>query len=173
MITSDGAGGEAPKAETFEAFFRSDFPRLVAFLRLIGATSAEAEDAAMEAFVSAFRDWDSITQPRAWIRVVAQRALMKSRVRHDRADSAFMAIHRPTNPAAEWSERENVIEMLRALPQRQRIVMAYAIDGFDSEEIAQLLGISPQTVRSNLRHARKSLAARLAQQKKADMSNNG
>jgi DNA-binding CsgD family transcriptional regulator len=56
-----------------------------------------------------------------------------------------------------------VLRLLAGLPPRQREVMAWTIDGYDPEEIAQLTGKNPATVRSHLRHARTSLKAALVQ----------
>jgi RNA polymerase sigma-70 factor (ECF subfamily) len=42
--------------------------------------------------------------------------------------------------------------------------MAWNIDGFEPQEIARQLGMSPATVRSNLRHARKKLATALGKE---------
>lgn len=55
-----------------------------------------------------------------------------------------------------WLQEQQVIPVLRALPPRQRQVLALTIDGWPPAEIAELLGIDPAAVRSNLMKARRS-----------------
>jgi RNA polymerase sigma-70 factor (ECF subfamily) len=50
------------------------------------------------------------------------------------------------------------------LPQRQREVMAWHYDGYSPREIADLLGVPDDAVRSSLYQARKNLKARLSGQ---------
>ena len=54
-------------------------------------------------------------------------------------------------------EKSFVMELLRRLPERQAEVLALAIDGLTSAEIARLLGRSASTIRSNLMLARRAL----------------
>jgi RNA polymerase sigma factor (sigma-70 family) len=150
----------------FEDFYRLDFPRLVAFLMYQGAALPEAQDAATEAMVGAYRNWQTISQPRAWVRVVAARNLQKRRLRDLRESSHLIeedeAATRSDDATAEervqWNE---ALRLIRALPDGQRKVMALMFDGFTPSEIAGILHQSPETVRSHLRHARKALRARL------------
>lgn len=58
--------------------------------------------------------------------------------------------------AEAWLQAQQVITVLRALPPRQRQVLALTIDGWPPAEIAELLGIDPAAVRSNLMKARRS-----------------
>jgi DNA-directed RNA polymerase specialized sigma24 family protein len=51
-------------------------------------------------------------------------------------------------------EQQYVLRLLRALPPQQRTVAALFYDGLACEEIAELGGRPPATVRSHLRHAR-------------------
>jgi DNA-directed RNA polymerase specialized sigma24 family protein len=53
--------------------------------------------------------------------------------------------------------REWVIEMLNLLPKAQHDVLTLIFDGLSPAEIASALDKDPQTVRSNLAHARRRL----------------
>ena len=55
-----------------------------------------------------------------------------------------------------WLQEQQVIQVLRALPPRQRQVLALTIDGWSPAEIAEMLGIDAAAVRSNLMKARRS-----------------
>ena len=57
---------------------------------------------------------------------------------------------------AHEDQAQQVIAVLRALPPRQRQVLALTIDGWSPAEISELLGIGPAAVRSNLMKARRS-----------------
>jgi RNA polymerase sigma factor (sigma-70 family) len=60
-------------------------------------------------------------------------------------------------------EQQQVLRPLRTLPEQQRTLLALYYDGLTwEEESADLLGKSPATVRSHLRHARKTLKELMA-----------
>ncbi|MEV6598752.1 sigma-70 region 4 domain-containing protein [Actinoplanes sp. NPDC051346] len=48
------------------------------------------------------------------------------------------------------------------LPHKQREVLAWTIDGYSVAEVAEFTGANAATVRSHLRHARKTLAEEIA-----------
>ncbi|MFD1051898.1 RNA polymerase sigma factor, partial [Kibdelosporangium lantanae] len=54
-------------------------------------------------------------------------------------------------------EHEQLLKDLNTLPLRQRLVMTWKLDGFENDEIAEQLDMTPATVRSNYRHARATL----------------
>lgn len=68
-------------SESFEAFFRKDYVRLIAFLVSCGFTADEAEDAAQEAMVAVFRRWAHIAEPQAYVRLTARRLAVQRRQR--------------------------------------------------------------------------------------------
>jgi RNA polymerase sigma-70 factor (ECF subfamily) len=56
-----------------------------------------------------------------------------------------------------------VAAALEQLPERQRmVVQLFELDGFSGAEIAEMLGVSPGTVRWYLHEARQSLRRMLA-----------
>ena len=58
--------------EGFASFYRQEYRRLVLHLLLkVGASEAEAEDAAQAAMMQARKRWDRIRSPRAWVRKAA------------------------------------------------------------------------------------------------------
>jgi RNA polymerase sigma-70 factor (ECF subfamily) len=70
--------------------------------------------------------------------------------------------------AEAWLQKEQIIEVLRALPPRQRQVLALTIDSWTPAEIAELLGIPPSAVRSNLMKARRNAAEYLRRIREED-----
>ncbi|MFY1698586.1 sigma factor-like helix-turn-helix DNA-binding protein [Solwaraspora sp. WMMA2101] len=60
-----------------------------------------------------------------------------------------------------WEQRHDVIRLLAILPWRQRQVMAWTFDGYQPQEIAVELEITPEAVRASLKLARRALAEHL------------
>jgi RNA polymerase sigma factor (sigma-70 family) len=66
----------------------------------------------------------------------------------------------PTNVHA-WEQRHEVLRLLDCLSPLRRQVMALTLDGYTPAEIASKLEIAPETVRSRLIRARRTLAGYL------------
>lgn len=127
----------------------------------MGASRADAEDSTQEAMILAWKQWESIREPAAWVRTTAVRAFWK----HARAqrhqmvslDEAFPEPVADPDLSIFAEEQRQVLSLLRKLPSRQRTVAALFYDGLSCEEIAELIEKPPVTVRSHLRHARTAL----------------
>lgn len=155
QLSADGS----PALRT-ETFLKDRFSRTVILLISMGASRTDAEDAAQEAIILAWKQWDSIREPTAWIRKVAIRAYAKQvRGRSNRLVSLDSApeLAASSDLSIFTEQQQHVLELLRALPERQRTVAALFYDGLTCEEIAACTGVRADTVRSNLRHARKAL----------------
>nr|BFE61015.1 sigma-70 family RNA polymerase sigma factor [Dactylosporangium thailandense] len=153
------------ECEDFDKFFRTQYPRLVKHLMTLGTGSEEAKDAASEAMIEAYRQWDTIDCPAAWVRVVARRTAAHNAERDREGLRRSVVSHLATvagralqEPAFLEEDQRTVLNLLASLPARQRTVMAWHLDGFTPEETARHLGMRPATVRSHLRHARRGLA---------------
>jgi DNA-directed RNA polymerase specialized sigma24 family protein len=143
--------------DEFDAFFRADFPPLVAFLCKAGFEVGTARDVAAEAMLHALEAWPTVEDPRAWVRRAAGRLL-------EAADPGLRAEWAPARDPRDDEEltalvgrHARLIDLLTALPGRQRLVLAWSLDGFTPAQIAEALRIAPATVRSNLRHVRERL----------------
>jgi RNA polymerase sigma factor (sigma-70 family) len=144
----------------FVSFFHKRFSRTVILLITMGASRADAEDATtQEAMILAWRHWDTIDEPTAWVRTVAIRRYWK-------------LLHTPTvtipldesglEPVSNsdldmFGEQEEVLRLIRGLPPRQRTVIALYYDGSTCQEVTVLTGMPEDTVRSHLRHGRRAL----------------
>ncbi|MDC2960441.1 sigma-70 family RNA polymerase sigma factor [Streptomyces gilvifuscus] len=156
----------------YDDFFRSEFNHLMRHVILLGATPEEAKDAAQSALIDLLQNWYTVQAPRPWCRKAAARHFLRSDIRESRADrsarSDFLARHGSDDSYSlcstleEWEFIIHFVENYLSGIQRQ--VMAWTIDGFEPQEIAKQLGKAPATVRSNLRHARKKLAAALREE---------
>jgi RNA polymerase sigma factor (sigma-70 family) len=161
LTPSEGIGGEAMAEFDFAGCYHTEMPVLVAYVMSLGATEQEAMDAAQSAFLDAYKVWSTIDSPRAWLRTVAMRAYLKSRVPETLTD-AWPVLESTGDrlPAAsvEFTEQERaVVAALQGLPIKQRQAMAWHFDGFSPTEIAERLNTDPAAVRQNLRKARRNL----------------
>lgn len=145
----------------FAGFYRSHFTRLVAYLVYQGAAAHLAADIAQDTMATVYRRWSEISSPRAYAWTVAYRAFIRQAL-DDSPETPVGEVPEPASvlpspgEAEAWVQSQQVTEILRALPHRQRQVLALTIDGWTPAEIAELLGIGPAAVRSSLRKARRS-----------------
>lgn len=159
----------------FETFVRTERSQLVWFLMSQGAQRHEAHDAVQSALVDAWQRWNTITNPRAWVRTVASRTLWRSRPERSPGLVDIPVSEVPERQAAdsasggvELAEEElRVLSVLAELPPRQRQVMALRYDGYTTQEIADLLGVDASAVRHNTARSKSRLGHLLAGSREA------
>jgi RNA polymerase sigma-70 factor (ECF subfamily) len=146
--------------DDFAAFFEKEYKSVVAALMRAGATFEDAEDAVVETMTIAARRFDRLTTPGAWVRVVAMRRFIRKRQRdreRELREQLAAALSAPPQP-----EDPDLVRLVRSilddLPPTQCIVMALHMEGYSCPEIASMLGSSQDTIRSNLRYARRAMA---------------
>jgi RNA polymerase sigma-70 factor, ECF subfamily len=149
----------------FEAFYLREYQAVVQLAYALSGSRLAAEDIAQEAFLRAFRDWEAIRNPSAWVRKVTVRRAGRTarrRLLEARALGRLLA-GRPPAITELPEEDAEVWRAVRALPRRQAQVIAlhYVADA-PVAEIAQTLGLAEGTVKTQLHRARQTLAARLA-----------
>ncbi|WP_331719919.1 sigma-70 family RNA polymerase sigma factor [Streptomyces sp. NBC_00147] len=150
--------------DDFPTFYRRFLPRLAAFLMWQGAPGDRAADLAQEAMIKAYNKWQDIRSPEAWTRRVASRELVRhfSRVEEEPVeqvpDTVASLVPRP-DELAEWECKHELLTLLKLLPPRQRQVLAWSVTGYTPSQIAEELGLTPETVRGNLSKARRSVAS--------------
>lgn len=168
-------------AAAFERLVREYSGRMLSVTRRFLANEEDAQDAVQEAFLSAFKALDRFEgQSRlgTWLhRIAVNAALMKLRTRKSRptersADDLlpkFLEDGHQAVPAVEWRdgglaalERSETRALVRrsidALPESFRIVLLLRdIEEKDTEETAELLGMTPNAVKTRLHRARQAL----------------
>lgn len=138
---------------------------------------AEAEDVAQEAMVRAYRNFHRLRDParfRSWLVRIAWRMAIDhqraGRRRTNREQDVAVnnareseAANRSAEELAASREFERRIgEALDELPEKLRLVMVMAgIEGYNTREVAGLLGLPEATVKSRMRLARARLAEKL------------
>jgi len=138
---------------------------------LITRSSAEAEDAAQDAFVKAFYALGRFRRGEAfrpWIlRIVSNEARNRRRSAGRRERLALRAEQErgrgdaaPSPEAASLAreDRERLLAALERLPERDRLVVAYRyLLELTEAETAEALGVRPGTVKSRLSRALRRL----------------
>ena len=164
---------QAGDAEAFDLIVRRYMrPAYAVAFRVLGHRE-DAEDVVQEAFLAALANIASFDTTRRfgpWLyRIVVTRGLNFRKSRSRRAaepleDAAVAS--RDVGPAAAAEQaglRDTVMTALSQLPERQRmVVQLFELDGFSGVEIAEMLGVSPGTVRWYLHEARQALRRMLA-----------
>jgi len=127
----------------------------------------DAEDILQEGFVRVFRNLDQFKfegELGAWIRRVMVTTTLNylKKNRHYRQELAFdnLPLHPVSDDDPELKvQGKELAELIRQLPLcYQTIFNLHAIEGYSHVEIAQLLGISEGTSRSQYLRARRQLA---------------
>lgn len=149
-------------------FYTHHWGPLVGLLRVAGASAADAEELAQEAFIRLFERWETISSyedPAAWLRLVAMR-MHVSRFRRLRTSRLGLQRLRGGEPAvveAPSGAASDVATALRALSDDHRAaVLLFYVHDLSVAEIAEGLRIPVGTVKSRLARAREQLSASLA-----------
>jgi RNA polymerase sigma-70 factor, ECF subfamily len=160
----------APVAERtrvdVDAFVAAEYPKVVAAVGIITGDRQDAADAVQDALVGYLAKPPSreITNLAAWITVVASnraRDIRRSRAAEARA-LAKVGVDDESVDAATQSLDIDVRKALESLPlqQRQVCVLHYLLDQ-SVETIAEGLGVTEGTIKTQLFRARRALAAQL------------
>ena len=151
----------------FIEFCDSQFRKVVAFLMLNGASLQDAEDAAQQALVDAWKlsqdrvNWAKIRNPEGWLRKVALRKYLRPPGPRRRPPTP--AGDPPEMPSLEADPGElapmtlDVLAALRTLDDEARAVMAYRINDVNFREIADAMGITEQRARDIQKKSRRKL----------------
>jgi RNA polymerase sigma factor, sigma-70 family len=164
----------------YEELVRRYGGRLLAVARRFLPVEEDARDAVQDAFLSAFRSIHSFeghARLSTWLhRIVVNASLMKLRTRRRKPEQSiedllpgFLEDGHLERPASPWRSeevdpaeraelRDLVMRSIHALPEGHRnVLLLRDIEGLDTEEAAELLGISPGAVKTRLHRARQAL----------------
>ena len=155
----------AESDEEFREFMRGRWAATVRLAYGLTGDTGHAEDVAQDAFARAYASWGRVSRagdPQAYVRRIVineyRRRFRKQRVAEELPGVLPDAGTMP--PAPE--ERSALLDALRSLGPRQRavIVLRYWMD-LSEREIAQAMGVSPGTVKSNVSRGLAALARAL------------
>lgn len=174
VLPADRAGTRVSRAtdgdEVIATLFRDRAPELVKMARLFVVDRNAAEDLVQEAFIRLSRSLDRIQDE---AKVVAYlRSIVLNLCRDHNRRGLVSIRHQP--PADDLDrasvedhlvgreDQQEVLEALRSLPLRQRdcLTLRYLLD-LGIPEIADTLGLSPNSVKTHLQRGLAALEQRL------------
>jgi RNA polymerase sigma factor (sigma-70 family) len=132
----------------------------------ITRSEEEAEDVLQEAFINAFRNIESYRGDAtfgAWLkRIVVNKAINAvNRKKHDPIPDDDRWDVAEEEPLPEYSEMltvDRVKRCMEELPDGYRTVLSlYLLEGYDHQEIGEIMGISESTSKSQLNRAKAKL----------------
>ncbi len=172
--------------EAFEELFARHHRRIVQFaFRMIG-NPARAEEAAQEIFLRIARgasDWKQTARFSTWMYTIARRTTLNY-IRDQKEEGARAAVPldeesaegspplqlqgpsalNPEEMAWSGEIRERFVDALQRLPESHRAAFVLNRgDGLSYEEVASVLGITTQAVKSRIFRAREMLLEYLAE----------
>jgi RNA polymerase sigma-70 factor (ECF subfamily) len=158
---------ELPAGESFEALYRSTFPRVYGYVASLLRDRAAAEDVTAQAFERAYRKRRSFRAARgsseAWIFGIARNAALDELRKRKRRAGLHGDLEDVSGPEpAEYAEltlrRETVRAALATLdPHEREIVSLKFAGGLGNAEIAKVLRISETNAGTRLHRALEKL----------------
>jgi RNA polymerase sigma-70 factor, ECF subfamily len=147
-----------PDRAGFEAFYAGHLPRVVRACALVLLDRGDAEDVAAEAFARLWSHWGQIhgdDHAGGYVFKTAMRFCSKRRRRAAREVVGSVPVR---SQVADPDSRMSVVDALRSLPLRQRqSVVLRDWAGFETSEVARILGTKESTVRVHLARGRAAL----------------
>jgi RNA polymerase sigma-70 factor (ECF subfamily) len=167
-ITPPPRPATAP-ADAFDGFYRGNYPSVVRLAYSLCGSLQIAEELAQEAFVTAHQRWERLhgfDRPDLWVRRVVINRSISYRRREATERRALEQLHDreplgattdlPIGDAELWAA-------LRELSPRQAEALAlFYVEDQPISEVAEILGLGEETVKTHLKRGRAALAAKLA-----------
>jgi len=136
----------------------------------ITGSEEDAEDALQDAFISAFRNLDGYRADAtfgAWLkRIVVNKSInvLKKRKHELMPENELwdVAEEETVNPYKEELTVDRIKKAIEELPDGYRSVLSlYLLEGYDHQEISEIMGISESTSKSQLNRAKGKLREKL------------
>lgn len=135
----------------FIAFMREAQPQLLRAAFYLTGSQESAQELTQDALVRTYLAWPKVRPDSAY--AYARRILVNQRVERWRRTSREVltdfAVDRADKPDSSADHRDELLRLLRSLPEQQRkvVVLRYYAD-LTEREVADVLGISLGTVKS-------------------------
>lgn len=163
------------KRQAQRSLYEQFAPKMYAIAMRYAKTTLEADDILQEAFINVFRHIENFVKDcplEFWIRkIVVNQALKTGRTKYDKAfkeEVTDINYSSEENIILDQFDLEQLLQIIRRLPDGfQQIFSLYAIEGYKHKEIAELLGISEGTSKSQYARARAQLQEMLLKEDKS------
>lgn len=154
----------------FERFYELNYASVVRLAYSLCGSMSVAEELAQEAFVSAHQRWGRVAgydRPDLWVRRAVINRSISFRRREATERRALDRIraqteHQPDRRSDPVLADEEVWRALRELSPRQAEVLAlFYVEDQPLSEVAAILGLGEETVKTHLKRGRAALAFKL------------
>ncbi len=158
----------------FDALFAAHQRHVLAYAMRRTQASVDAEDVAAETFTIAWRKIDTIptAEPLPWLYAVARRVLANHRRGHGRRDrlAVLLRVEDVATPLRVGEDRDGpAFAALASLsPADQEVLRLVAWEELGNQQIAAVLGITPNAVAIRLHRARARFADAIARETRED-----
>ena len=165
-MTEPNIGSPAlPLHESFPAFYRREYPKMVAIAAAVSGNRAIAEDLAQEAMLRAHRHWDRIStyeRPGAWVRRATINLSLSATKRAAAELRRLLRIAESATLPEPDDADGRIWQAVARLQGNQRAAIAlHYLEDRPIAEIATILEVSEATARVHLHRGRRALAAAL------------
>jgi RNA polymerase sigma-70 factor (ECF subfamily) len=157
--------------EAFALLVRRYSGKILGLCMTLVHDRAEAEDAAQEAFLKAYKSLKDFRGEAAfltWLYRIAYNQCLTLRSQSARRKSQLEKVKEDTHAASLplagdslVEKTESALAILEVLPNDYRQVIVLRLDGFHYQEIAEMMGVSVDAVKAKLRRARRSVAEKI------------
>ena len=160
------------KRQAQRTLYEQFAPKMYAIAMRYAKTTLEADDILQESFINVFKHIETFAKDcpiEFWIRkIVINQALKTGRSKYEKATKEEVSdinYNSEENIILDNFDLEELLQVIRRLPEGfQQIFNLYAIEGYKHKEIAELLGISIGTSKSQYARARAQLQEMLLQE---------
>lgn len=162
-------GEQKAQVELYKRYYRNMYN---VSLRILNH-SAEAEDAMQEAFLAAFRQLDSFRGEvsfGSWLkRIVVNRSIDQLRKKKMIFEDMAKLANRPDEETIDFDDEvstDMIKKAITSLPDNYRVVLSlFLLEGYDHEEIAEIMNISNGSSRIIYHRAKEKLKTSLLEMK--------
>tara|TARA_B110000037_G_scaffold203592_1_gene246797 strand:+ start:92 stop:628 length:537 start_codon:yes stop_codon:yes gene_type:complete len=144
------------------------------FVRRLNRIEALAEEAFQETWLKVFRSrvtYKAGSKFRSWVFTIAANTSRDLKRRESRRIETVEMVREPPAPSKTMGDEAKILSAIDQLSDtlREPFILG-ALQGFDHNEIAEVLGISPSNARARMSRARATLRENLSQSGLGDES---
>jgi RNA polymerase sigma factor (sigma-70 family) len=153
----------------FEVLVNRHRSELMRHCRRLRLSDGTAEDVVQQALMSAWaalRRGSQVREPRAWLHQIVHHAALRAIAASEPQDELSDTLAGPGS-LESWVETRATVHQtlssIAALPAQQRdALLGTAADGMSHDQVAQIMGVTPQAVRGLVYRARMTMRASMA-----------